>query len=49
MLREFTATFEDAAPDGIVTWDEFKEYYANLGASIESDAYFAVRAWPWFS
>uniref|UniRef100_A0A7S2BS95 EF-hand domain-containing protein n=1 Tax=Florenciella parvula TaxID=236787 RepID=A0A7S2BS95_9STRA len=42
VLREFTATFEDSAPDGIVTWEEFKEYYANMSASIESDAYFGV-------
>lgn len=27
-------------PDGIVTLDEFVEYYANVSASIDNDAYF---------
>jgi len=29
------------APDHIVTKDEFEEYYNNVSASIDDDAYFA--------
>ena len=43
ILEEFLSTFEmhlSDKPDGIVTLDEFVEYYANVSASIDNDAYF---------
>lgn len=49
VLQEFLETFEishnirnNAAPDHIVTKEEFEEYYANVSASIDSDEYFAA-------
>lgn len=44
VLEEFLSTFEQHKsqnPDGIVTPEEFSEYYANVSASIDDDAYFA--------
>jgi len=43
ILNEFLATFEMAlseVPDGIVTLDEFLEYYTSISASIDNDDYF---------
>ena len=43
VLEEFLATFEMAlsdVPDGIVTMDEFMEYYSCVSASIDNDDYF---------
>lgn len=55
ILTEFIETFEThhnilfgAEPDGIVTMEEFEEYYANVSASIDTDEYFEVmmkNAW----
>jgi Ca2+-binding EF-hand superfamily protein len=55
MLTEFLETFEThhniligGEPDGIVTMEEFEEYYANISASIGTDEYFEVmmkNAW----
>lgn len=55
VLKEFLETFEShynvmngKKADGIVTPDEFLEYYANVSANIESDAYFELmmsNAW----
>ena len=49
ILSEFLETFETAhsmrnnqAPDHVVTKEEFEEYYNNISASIEDDAYFTV-------
>jgi len=43
VLREFLETFEVGGEvDGKVTWSEFLNYYANLGASIDSDDYFEL-------
>ena len=33
---------ENDAPDHIVTKDEYEEYYNNVSASIDDDAYFAA-------
>jgi len=38
----------NTAPDHIVTYDEFTEYYNNISASIDNDEYFALmmnNAW----
>ena len=55
VLTEFLETFEihhniliGGEPDGIVTMEEFEEYYANVSASIDTDEYFEVmmkNAW----
>jgi hypothetical protein len=55
VLKEFLETFEShynvmngSKADGTVTPDEFLEYYANVSANIESDAYFELmmfNAW----
>ncbi len=49
VLIEFLGTFEvGGVKDGIVTKAEFINYYANLGASIDSDDYFELmirNAW----
>jgi hypothetical protein len=49
ILQEFLETFETAhnmrnneAPDHVVTKEEFEEYYNNISASIEDDAYFTL-------
>lgn len=44
VLEEFLATFEMALsdkPDGIVTEEEFLEYYTAISASIDNEDYFA--------
>jgi len=41
IFKEFLKTFEMSEhPDGIVTRDEFLNYYAGLSASIDTDIYF---------
>ena len=55
ILQEFLETFETAhsminneAPNHVVTKEEFEEYYNNISASIEDDAYFTLminNAW----
>ena len=55
ILQEFLETFETAhamrnndAPNYVVTKEEFEEYYNNISASIDDDAYFKLmmeNAW----
>jgi Ca2+-binding EF-hand superfamily protein len=55
ILLEFLETFEthhslrnNGAPDHVVTKEEFEEYYNNISASIDDDAYFELmmnNAW----
>ena len=55
VLKEFLETFEmhhnvmhGTKSDGIVTLDEFIEYYTNISANIDNDAYFDLmmtNAW----
>ena len=49
VFDEFLATFEDPnEKDGVVTWEEFFNYYVGVSASIDKDVYFDVmmrNAW----
>ena len=55
VLKEFLETFEmhhnimhGTKSDGMVTLDEFIEYYTNISANIDNDAYFDLmmtNAW----
>ena len=55
VLKEFLETFEmhhnvmhNSKSDGMVTLDEFIEYYTNISANIDNDAYFDLmmtNAW----
>merc|ERR1711976_338549 len=43
VFDEFLATFEDPnEKDGVVTWEEFFNYYVGVSASIDKDVYFDV-------
>jgi Ca2+-binding EF-hand superfamily protein len=47
-LRNFASQWDGGEKDGIITKEEFSEYYANLGAAIENDSYFELmmrNAW----
>jgi len=47
-LRHFLGQFDSVEKDGIVTKDEFIEYYKNMSGSIEDDDYFELmirNAW----
>ncbi len=47
-LRKFLDAFDSKEKDGIVTKQEFTDYYRNIGASIDSDDYFELmirNAW----
>lgn len=44
-LRQFLAEFDSFDTDGIVTLDEFEDYYANLSAAIDDDSYFRLLMW----
>jgi Ca2+-binding EF-hand superfamily protein len=39
--REFLSLFDTQLADGIVTFDEFCDYFKGMSAAIEDDAYFA--------
>jgi len=46
--REFMSLWDTQNADGIVTFDEFCEYYRDVSASIDTDEYFGVmmtQAW----
>jgi len=49
VFREFLASFETPGDaDGVVTWEEFLNYYCGVSASIDQDVYFDVmmrNAW----
>lgn len=46
--KQFMSMWDTQVADGIVTFDEFCEYYRDVSASIDTDEYFAVmmtNAW----
>ena len=46
--REFMSMWDTQVADGIVTFDEFCDYYRDVSASIDTDEYFAFmmkQAW----
>lgn len=48
ILREFMSVWETHKKDGIVTIEEFEDYYKDISASIDSDDYFELmirNAW----
>lgn len=48
VFQEFMMQWDCQQADGIVTFDEFCEYYEGVSCSIDSDDYFAVmmkNAW----
>ena len=50
ILAEFLNNFDGPRGnnDGTVTWNEFQDYYSNVSASIDDDAYFELmikQAW----
>jgi Ca2+-binding EF-hand superfamily protein len=48
VLTEFLANFEGDIQDGIITREEFQEYYRGVGAYVDSDEYFEYmirQAW----
>ena len=40
--REFMSLWDTQVADGIVTFEEFCEYFKDVSASIDTDEYFAV-------
>lgn len=48
VFTEFMSMWDTQDKDGIVTFNEFCDYYSDVSASIDSDEYFAVmmqNAW----
>lgn len=48
VYEEFMSMWDTQNPDGIVTKDEFVEYFRDVSASIDTDEYFQVmmqNAW----
>ena len=48
VFREFMTQWDTQEKDGIVTFDEFLEYYEGVSCSIDRDDYFELmmkRAW----
>ena len=48
IFREFMSAWDTQDADGIVTFDEFCDYYSGVSCSIDRDDYFELmmkRAW----
>ena len=46
--KEYMSMWDTQVADGIVTFDEFVDYYRDVSASIDTDEYFGVmmtNAW----
>jgi hypothetical protein len=46
--RQYMSMWDTQVADGIVTFDEFCDYYRDVSASVDTDEYFAtmmVNAW----
>ena len=44
-IMKFLNTFDGLQRDGVVTAEEFEDYYANVSASVDDDAYFQLMMW----
>ena len=42
VYKEFMSLWDTQVADGIVTFDEFIDYFKDISASIDSDDYFAL-------
>ena len=42
VFKEFMSQWDTQVADGIVTFEEFLDYFKDISASIDSDEYFAV-------
>ena len=42
VFMQFMSLWDTQIPDGIITFDEFCDYYRDVSASIDTDEYFAV-------
>ena len=48
VYKDFMKQWDTQVADGIVTFEEFMDYFRDVSASIDSDEYFAVmmkNAW----
>jgi len=48
--KQFMSLWDTQTADGIVTFDEFVDYYRDVSCSIDTDEYFAVmmkNAWQY--
>ena len=41
VLREFMSQWDTQVKDGIITFSEFCDYFADVSASVDTDDYFA--------
>lgn len=45
VLAQFLRTFDSLEQDGVVTLEEFENYYSDISASIDDDGYFELMMW----
>ena len=42
VFREFMTQWDTQEQDGIVTWEEFQDYFSGVSSSIDRDDYFEL-------